>query len=33
LKTVDLVFSRFEVELREVDSELYAELTSQFLIF
>jgi len=33
LKTVDLVFSRFEIELREVDSELYTELTRQFLIF
>jgi hypothetical protein len=33
LKTVDLVFSRFEVELRGVDSELYAELTRQFPIF
>ena len=32
LKTVDLAFSRFEVELREVDSELYTELTKQFLI-
>jgi len=30
LKRVDLAFSRFETELREVDSELYAELTSQF---
>ena len=33
LKMVDLVFSRFEIELREVDSELYTELTKQFLIF
>ena len=32
LKTVDLAFSRFEIELREVDSELYTELTKQFLI-
>ena len=32
LKTVDLAFSRFEIELREVDSELYSELTKQFLI-
>jgi hypothetical protein len=32
LKRVDLAFSRFEIELREVDSELYTELTKQFLI-
>jgi hypothetical protein len=32
LKRVDLAFSRFETELREVDSELYTELTKQFLI-
>ena len=32
LKKVDLAFSRFEIELREVDSELYTELTKQFLV-
>lgn len=31
LKTVDMAFLRFEIELREVDSELYSELTNQFL--
>ena len=33
LEKVDLVFSRFEIELRDEDSELYIELTSQFQIF
>ena len=32
LETVDLAFSRFEIELREVDSESYSELTKQFQI-
>jgi hypothetical protein len=32
LKRVDLTFSRFEIELREVDAELWTELTKQFLI-
>ena len=33
LEKVDLIFSRFEKELRDEDSELYIELTSQFQIF
>jgi hypothetical protein len=33
LEKVNLVFSRFEIELKDEDSELYIELTSQFQIF
>ena len=33
VKEVDMAFSRFEIELREVEFELYTDVTRQFLSF